>query len=213
MWIGYKNDSDCLIVHPTCPFDYCNDGKIDFKVTSPDSQCLHKRSGILCGQCTKGLSVMLGSNQYGQCNNNVLSSYHSICCGWYSTDSFCHCLYLTVSVSTINGLIFYANVVKIYEPIFFPDGPIAYLSQFISWLNPDLGIETCLFDGMDSWRKAWLQVTFPAYVWFILILIIILSRYSSKVVQLVGRQSIQVLATMILLSYTKLIRTVFQYSM
>ena len=66
-------------------------------------------------------------------------------------------LNLTVSVGTINGLIFYANVVKIYEPIFFPDGPIAYLSQFISWLNPDLGIETCLFDGMDSWRSVYLS--------------------------------------------------------
>ena len=42
------------------------------------------------------------------------------------------------------------------------------------------------------------------------ILIIILSQYSSKVVRFVGRQAIPVLATMILLSYTKLIRTVFQ---
>ena len=63
---------------------------------------------------------------------------------------------------------------------------------------------------MNSCYKTWLQFIFPGYVWFILILIIILSRYSSKIVQLVGRQSIPVLATMILLSYTKLIRTVFQ---
>ena len=119
-------------------------------------------------------------------------------------------LNLTVSVGTINGLIFYANVVKIYEPIFFPDGPITFLSQFISWINLDLGIKTCFIDGIGACSKAWLQFFFPAYVWFILILIIILSRYSSKVVQLVGTQVIPVLATMILLSYTKVIRIVFQ---
>ena len=63
---------------------------------------------------------------------------------------------------------------------------------------------------MSSCSKAWLQFIFPAYVWFILLLIIILSQYSSKVVCLVGRQAIPVLATMILLSYFKLIRTVFK---
>ena len=114
-----------------------------------------------------------------------------------------------MSVGTINGLIFYANVVKIYEHIFFPKGSLPFLSLFISCLNLDLGIETCFIDGMDSCSKTWLQFIFPTYVWFLLILIVILSRYSSKVVRLVGRQVIPVLANMILLSYNKLIRTVF----
>ena len=65
-------------------------------------------------------------------------------------------------------------------------------------------------DSMGSYSKAWLQFIFPAYIWFILLLIIILLQYSSKVVRLVGRQAIPVLATTILLSYTKLIRIVFQ---
>ena len=38
MWIGYKNYSDCLIVHQNCPFDYCNDGNIQFKVIFPNLQ-------------------------------------------------------------------------------------------------------------------------------------------------------------------------------
>ena len=210
MWIGYKNDSDCLIVHQKCPFDYCNDGNIQFKITSPDPQCLHKRSGILCGQCTKGLSLMLGSSQCGQCTNNHIALIIPFAVAGIALVAFVIALNLTVSVGTINGLIFYANVIKIYEPIFFPSGSIPFLSQFISWLNLDLGITTCFYYNMDSCSKTWLQFIFPAYVWLILIFIIILSRYSSKVVQLVGRQAIPVLATMILLSYTKLIRAVFQ---
>ena len=210
MWIGYVNDSDCFIVYSNCPFDYCNSSNISFIFDYPTKQCLLNRSGILCGQCAEGLSLVLGSNQCGQCNNDYLALIIPFAVAAIALVAFVIVLNLTVSVGTINGLIFYANVVKIYEPIFFPDGPITYLSQFISWLNLDLGIETCFFDGMDSCSKAWLQFIFPAYIWFILILIIILSQYFSKVVRLVGRQSIPVLATMILLSYTKLIRTVFQ---
>ena len=210
MWISYKHNSDCLIVYQNCPFDYCNDNTIHFKVTSPDTQCLYNRSGLLCGQCAEGLSLMLGSNQCGQCTNDYLVLIIPFAVAGIALVAFVIVLNLTVSVGTINGLVFYANVLKIYEHFFFPNGRITFLSHFISWLNLDLGIETCFYHGMNSCYKAWLQFIFPGYVWFLVILIIILSQYSSKVVQLVGRQAIPVLATMILLSYTKLIRTVFQ---
>ena len=209
LWIGYQNDSNCFIVYENCPFDYCNDSMVLFKIISPDPQCLHSRSGILCGQCSEGLSLMLGSNQCRQCSNNYIALIILFALAGIALIAFVIALNLTVSVGTINGLIFYANVVKIYEHIFFHKGPIHFLSQFISWINLDLGIETCFIDGMGSCSKTWLQFIFPGYVWFLLILIIILSRYSSKVVRLMGRQVIPALATMILLSYTKLIRTVF----
>ena len=209
MWIGYENDSECLIIYQNCPFDYCSDGTIHFIVTSPNAQCLHNRFGLLCGQCAEGLSLMLGSNECGQCTNDHIPLFIAFAVAGIVLVAFVIVLNLTVSVGTINGLIFYANAVKIYEPYFFPNGSVPFVSQFISWLNLDLGIRTCFYNSMDSCSKAWLQFIFPGYVWFILILIIILSRYSSKVVRLVGRQAIPVLATMILLSYTKLIRTVF----
>ena len=209
-WIGYHNDSDCLVVYPNCHFDYCNDGTVIFKILSPEPQCLDNRSGLLCGQCSEGFSLMLGSNQCGQCTNDYIALIIPFALAGIALVAFVIVLNLTVSVGTINGLIFYANVVKIYEHFFFPKGNIPFVSQFISWINLDLGIETCFIDGMGSCTKAWLQFIFPAYVWFILLFIIILSQYSSKVVRLVGRQAIPVLATMILLSYTKLIRIVFQ---
>ena len=209
LWIGYENDRDCLIVYENCPFDYCSDNNINFTFNTSNEQCLHSRSGILCGQCAKGFSLMLGSNNCGQCTNNNIALIIPFALAGIALVTFVITLNLTMSVGTINGLIFYANVVKIYEHIFFPKGPITLLSLFISWLNLDLGIETCFIDGMGSCTKTWLQFIFPGYVWFLLILIIILSRYSSKVVQIVGRQVIPVLATIILLSYNKLIRTVF----
>ena len=210
MWIGYNNDNDCVIVHANCPFDYCSENSVSFTFNMTEEQCLNNRSGLLCGQCDEGLSLMLGSNQCGQCTNNYIALIIPFALAGIALVAVIIALNLTVSVGTINGLIFYANVVKIYEHIFFSNGPVNFFSLFISWVNLDLGIETCFINGMGSCSKVWLQFFFPGYVWFLLIFIIILSRYSSKVVRLVGRQAIPVLATMILLSYTKLIRTVFQ---
>ena len=210
MWIGYENNSHCLIVYPDCPFHYCNDSNISFILNFPSKQCLHNRSGILCGECDEGFSLMLGYNQCEQCDNDHIAFIIPFGLAGIALVAFVIALNLTVSVGTINGLIFYANVVKIYEPIFFPKHTVNFLSQFISWINLDLGIKTCFYHNMDSCSKMWLQFVFPSYVWFIIIFIIILLRYSSKLVRLVGRQAIPVLGTMILLSYTKLIRIVFQ---
>ena len=210
MWISYENNSHCLIVYSDCPFHYCNDSNISFTLNFPNKQCLYSRSGILCGECEEGFSLMLGYNECERCNNDHIALIILFALAGIGLVAFVIALNLTVSVGTINGLIFYANVVKIYEPIFFPKHTVNFLSQFISWINLDLGIKTCFYHNMDSCSKMWLQFVFPAYVWLILIFIIILLRYSSKLVRLVGRQAIPVLATMILLSYTKLIRIVFQ---
>ena len=52
---------------------------------------------------------------------------------------------LTISQGTLNGLIFYANIVKGNEYIFLPQGQTNPLTHFIAWLNLDLGVETCFF--------------------------------------------------------------------
>ena len=118
-------------------------------------------------------------------------------------------LNLTISIGTINGLIFYASIVKISEStgIFFPNGSILVLSQFIAWLNLDLGIKTCFYPGMTAYAKVWLQFVFPLYIWFIIATIIVLCRYSTRLSNKIGGNVVQVLATLILLSFTKIFRT------
>ena len=115
-------------------------------------------------------------------------------------------LNLTVSVGTINGLIFYANIVKLNEPFFFTNGNVSVLSQFISWLNLDFGIETCFFNGLTPVIKVWLQIVFPIYIGVIIIIIIIVSHFSEKVAKLMGNNAVPVLSTLLLLSYMKIIR-------
>ena len=79
---------------------------------------------------------------------------------------------------------------------------------FIAWLNLDLGVETCFIKGLNAYYKILLQFVFPFYIWNIAGLIIILSKYSSRVAKVMGNNCVPVLATLFLLSYAKLFRTI-----
>ena len=69
---------------------------------------------------------------------------------------------------------------------------------------------------MDDYAKVWLQLAFPFYLIFIATLIIITSRHSIKILRLTAHRVLPVLATLFLLSYTKILRIVssilFSYS-
>ena len=85
------------------------------------------------------------------------------------------------------------------------------MSVFISWLNLDLGIDTCYFPGMNSYIKTWLQLMFPAYIFLLVILVIVISSYLSKFSNLIGKKDpVAMLATLILISYAKLLQVCFQ---
>ena len=82
---------------------------------------------------------------------------------------------------TLSGLIFYANVVQGNWQIFFPPGETNILTIFIAWLNLDLGIEMCFYDGLDVFVYTWFQYLFPFYVWVLVGLIIFLCRHSTTI--------------------------------
>ena len=211
-WIYHRFDYyDCTIAHIGCPFDYCLKSHVKFSLNESDLQCNYNRSGILCGQCIHGLSLMIGSNQCANCTDTKLVSVSIIIVAAVAgvvLVILLMILNLTVSVGSVNGLLFYANLVKLNESVFFPNGNIPAITQFISWCNLDLGFEYCFVDGLDGYVKTWLQFVFPLYVWFLVVVIIVACRYSGRLSRLCGRNAVPVLATLILMSYTKLSRTV-----
>ena len=82
------------------------------------------------------------------------------------------------------------------------------MSQFISWLNLDLGIEVCLFDGLDGYWNTWLQFVFPAYLFLLMSGIIEGCRYSVWLCRLCGSHTVPALATLVFIPYTKILLTV-----
>lgn len=115
-------------------------------------------------------------------------------------------LNLTVTEGSINGLIFYANVVSMSHSIQY-SGASTQLYIFIAWLNLDFGINTCFYNGMDAYAETWLQFAFPLYLWAITIAIIVFFNRFPKLTRKGSQNAVKVLATLILLSYTKLQRT------
>ena len=116
---------------------------------------------------------------------------------------------ITVSSGTLNGLIFYANILSFSGLLDYQICSIhPILRIFLFWINLDLGIEACFYSGMDVYQKSWLQFMFPFYIWFLVGTIIIFCHYSSTVMKLMGLRNIEVLATLFLLSYSKLLKNI-----
>ena len=211
-WIS-SSGSVSFIVHQYCPYGYCDPDNSSVNLRLPDTQCALKHSGVLCGGCQSNLSLVLGSSKCLPCSNKHLSLLPVFIVTGFTLVIFIKALDLTVSRSTINGLIFFANIIWTNKSILFPTtNPSHFVLQilhtFIAWLNLDLGIETCFFDGLDAYWKTWMQFLFPIYVWTITGVIILVSRYSTRASKLFGNNSVPVLATLILLSYSKLLRTI-----
>ena len=219
LWIGTYDTStpfnanatnpNACIINEDCLL-YCSPNPVTFKLNDTDTQCVDNRGQRMCGSCRDGYSLLMGSNKCGQCHDDYMII------GWIGLFAVMGVLLvvllialnLTVSVGTLNGLLFYANIVKLYEPVFSRKGALPVLSQVMSWINLDFGFEVCFYNGMDSYAKQWLQFAFPLYLWIIIFIIIQLCRRYGKISRLMGSHAVPVLSTLTFLSYTKLVRTI-----
>ena len=212
VWIKYINSTNTTyyryIVH-NCPFNYCVEKPIITSLAKEDEQCAFNRTGTLCGECKQGLSLVFASSQCQQCSNYYLFLLLPFALAGIALVAFILMLNMTVAKGTIHGLIFYANMLAANRSIFLPFNTPNFLTVFISWLNLDLGIETCFYSGMDSYGKLLLQLVFPAYVLLLIAIIIILCNHSQRIAHLLGKRNPEAtLYTLVLLSFSKLIRLI-----
>ena len=218
-WLGYKKFGYF------CPFDFCKTGTvyIHVRVTKReeyDKQCAFNRKGILCGKCQRGLSVIFGSAKCEDCSDSIttlvcltllfalLGVLLVLLLGGFN---------LNVTEGTLNAIIFYMNIVRINDSLLFhsdkhlhrPEQKVIHLLNiFVAWMNLDFGIEKCYFNGMTAVSNAALQFAFPLYLWGLSGLIIFLSRRSSVIARMAGKNSVRLLATIILFSYAKILRCI-----
>ena len=228
-WISFINDSTSdkdnsdnssgFLIYPYCPLDYClppnSDVDINLNIfNGTDAQCANSRSGLLCSQCQPGLSLSLGSSRCISCSKMWYKGFAivviiSILAGILLV-TLLMTLNLTVAIGTLNGLIFLANIIGANSSTFFSglSSSTIFHSVLISWLNLEVGFDVCFLEGMDTYWKTWLQLAFPVYVIFLVILVTIVSEYSMRFSRLIARRNpVATLATLILLSYTKFLQT------
>ena len=205
-----ENSSSVLyLTHSHCPYDYCRPGAFQFSLADSDAQCNHNRSGIICGGCKPGHSLILGGTECWKCTNIHLLLLLPFALAGILLIVFLSLTDMTVTAGTINGLLFYANIVIENKATFFPPATAdGFLFVFMAWLNLDFGIKSCFFDGLDAYAFTWLQLSFPAYISLLAIGIIIACRHIEFVRKLCGPNIVPVLATLFLLSYTKVQKTI-----
>ena len=211
-WLNVSYNSgtpEGFIHHPFCPLDYCTTESKYINLRDPDKQCNVNRTGLLCGKCKQGFSLVLGSSQCKECSNNYLALLIPFALAGVVLIILLFLLHLTVAAGTLHGLIFYANIVAANHHIFFPQSSNNNpASIFIAWLNLDLGIQTCFYNGMNAYAKTWLDLVFPVYIWVIVGFLVYVSHHSVIVTKLLGSSPVPVLATLFLLPYAKVLCTI-----
>ena len=219
-WIGvYNNTVPALALF--CPLDYCNGTINILHLGRPGDLCSGGRTGILCGHCHGNYSVIFGSSQCQVCSDMWLSTLVMFAVLGALLVAALFFLNLTVTQGTLYGLIFYANIIQVNTSIFFSQSTLRPLQVIVSFVNLDLGIPLCFYDGMDDADKAGLQFVFPAYLLILTMTVIVLchnclQRSSTtstrscvyRVFIIIGQRAVGVISTLIYLSYSKLLRTV-----
>ena len=220
VWVGdyHKGSQSYLAAAYTCPLDYCNNSVTELSLGTPDALCNKGRTGVLCGHCLANFSVVFGSSECQLCSNIWLLTILLYAVLGIVLVAVLFMLNLTVTQGTIYGLIFYANIIEVNNSIFFNGSFMKPLQIIISFINLDLGFPMCFYDGMDDAAKTGLQFVFPAYLITLTITVVMIchyclqSNYSGHCLdrfnRFVGKRAVSVVATLIYLSYSKLLRTV-----
>ena len=211
-WTGLNNDT--ILFDRNCPPHYCNHSFKTFYLDSSitDLSCLNNHTGNLCGRCKENHSAVFGSDTcHSYCTDLYLLTLPVYALAGLLLVTVLFALRLTVATGTVNGIIFYANTLSlVMNKLTESSHESLQATQviIISLLNLDLGFPLCLYNGMTTAAKVGFQFVFPIYLWSIVIGMIVMSKYSIKLSNFISNSSVQVLATLLYLSFAKLLRTV-----
>ena len=195
---------------PVCPTGYCKPGITDVNMTEQDSLCQHRRTGVLCGRCEDGYSLVLGPDECQICNSNLwLLMVPVLAVSGIAMVIVLFCLRMTISNQLLGGIIFYVNMTEVsLRTVVLHQHTYGFILNIIfSLLNLELGFSVCLYNGLNALIKTALQFIFPVYLWLIVLMLVIISKRSSYIANLTIHSSIQVLATLFYLSFAKLLLT------
>ena len=207
-WLAFSANNNEILYVEICPFQYCFPKHSFIQVDHPDMQCDNSRTGVLCGECFDGLSSVFGSSKCKKCSNSWLALILPFAIAGLLLVLLLFLSKVTIKSGNINGFVLYVNILSINSyNIFASNDTITTSFAYVltSLANLDLGFDLCFYNGMTEYSKTWLQLAFPLYLLCLTQLIVQLSRHVQKLTKLTGNNTISVLATLLLLSYNKIL--------
>ena len=209
-WLGFVDNGTNVGYIEHCPLGYCLPNTT-INITQPDIMCRGNRMGWLCGQCKEGYSIVLGSTDCYQCSN-TLHSVLAISFGILGGIVYVLVLFslrLTIDLGTLGGFIFWLNIIWSYA---IPSSEVSnkkthlqYMVYFLTFIKYQWNIPVCITNDLNELEKTAITYFFPFYFCIIVAVIVLLSQCSTRIANLIVGSSVQVLVTLMYISYSDLL--------
>ena len=194
LYCRYKSGYIKLIVNDTNVEIASND------LSNSVPLCIDNREGILCSQCPPGYSVVFGSYECKQCSNWWLFTLIIYAGSGPLLIYLFYVLKLTLTTGSLNGIIFCVQLLGFIDP---PSVDKKGMNILLNgWTNYDLSFPLCLYNGMTELWKYGLVIIYQVYIFSILLGIIVLSRFSVKISNKIANSSVQILVTVVHVSFS-----------
>ena len=222
-WIGYLTEQH--YTSSICPNNYCSSEHTE---TSPgfyslrgksDDQCSSHRTGVACGKCKSGYTLAYDSpdciNTDKCCVGMTILVIVLTILYWITIVAVVFGLmYFQFQISSgyAYGIIYYYSIVDILlvndvtEEVFHL---VSVLSSFAK-LNPQLFGQLCFVEGLSGIDQQFIHYSHALAVSLILLIIVLVARYSARLTRFVSPCVIRVICLLLLLSYTSLASTSLQ---
>ena len=209
-WLGVVDNGNIVGYTEHCPPGYCLPNTT-INIMQADIICRGNRMGWLCGQCKEGYSVVLGSTDCYKCSNTQHTALAIIfgILGGIVYVLVLFSLRLTIDLGTLGSFIFWLNIiwpaVIPSSDLSIPNKALQYMVYLLTSVKYQWNIPVCITSNLNELGKTGILYFFPLYFWLIVVVIILLSQRSTRIANLVVGSSVQVLVTLMYISYSDLL--------
>ena len=214
-WFGNVTGKPTVALCPVnyCSFTCCSSSNQYFHL-SPlrNKQCRSHRSGTVCGNCDKGYTLPFYSPECINTDNcTVLHMTLVITLTilyWITlvVTVFIAMYYKPVNIGYLYGITYYYSIVDVLlsEYLYISDGLYITINIMYSIvkLTPQFLGKLCLVSGLSGIDQQFIHYIHPLAVSLMLVMIVVLARFSHRLSAFISRGIIQVICFLILLSYT-----------
>ena len=200
-----------------CPINYCNFTCCEtfngYYHLSPgrDNQCRSHRLGAACGNCENGYTLPFYSAEcINEDNCTVLQTVIVIVLTvvyWIAlVIAVFITMYYKVSIGYLYAITYYYSMVDVLlsEYLYIPNGLyiIINIMYSIFKLTPQFLGKLCLVRGLSGIDQRFIHYVHPLAVSLMLVMIVVLARFSRRLSVFISRGIIRVICFLLLLSYT-----------